>query len=316
MIEHWLLIDFSDQRIQQFGYLELRARQVVEGFITGLHKSPFHGFSVEFSEHRQYNTGESTRNIDWKLYARTDKLFVKRFEEETNLRCQLVIDGSPSMLFPENPDVAEEIRSKYAFSVFSAAVFLVLLRQQRDAAGLSIISSKLDVHTPTRSTIAHHQYLMGLLETHFKALKPSKTSYSDLSSNLHLIAEQIHKRSLVIILSDLFDSSHNPDALFDALKHLKHNKHDVILFHVLDNAHEVNFDYDNKPYRFVDIENGSELKIRPAEIRADYKRRFELFRETMRINAVQYGVDFCEADINNGLSSVLLPFFARRRSLL
>lgn len=310
------MIDFSDHRIQQFGYLELRARQVVEGFITGLHKSPFHGFSVEFSEHRQYNTGESTRNIDWKLYARTDKLFVKRFEEETNLRCQLVIDGSPSMLFPERADGEEELRSKFAFSIFSAAVFLVLLRQQRDSAGLSIISSTLDVHTPARSTIAHHQYLMGLLENHYKNLKPSKNTFTDLATNLHLIAEQIHRRSLVIILSDLLDSSHKPEALFDALQHLKHNKHDVIIFHVLDNAHEVDFEYDNKPYRFVDIENGSELKIRPAEIKAEYKRRFESFRELMRINAVQYGVDFCEADIRNGLNGVLLPFFARRRSFL
>ena len=146
----------NKQKLQPFGNLELIARQVVEGFIVGLHKSPFHGFSVEFAEHRQYNTGESTKHIDWKLYGRTDKLFVKRFEEETNLRCQIIIDNSSSMYYPVKEHLSIDDPNKITFSVYCAAALINLLRRQRDAVGLTIFSEAIETHTPARSSSVHH----------------------------------------------------------------------------------------------------------------------------------------------------------------
>ena len=145
---------------QRLGRLELLAKQAVEGFITGLHKSPFHGFSVEFAEHRFYNPGESTKHIDWKLYARSDKMFVKRYEEETNLRCQIVIDSSSSMRYPQDVNLDDQGMNKLKFSVESSAALVELLKRQRDAVGLSLFSDGLDLHTPARSSSAHHRMLV------------------------------------------------------------------------------------------------------------------------------------------------------------
>ena len=154
----------NQQQVQTLGHLELLAKQVVEGFITGLHKSPFHGFSVEFAEHRLYNTGEPTRHIDWKLYGRTDKLFVKRYEEETNLRCQLVLDNSSSMHYPEPEKKKQQPQNKITFSVYCCAAIMNLLKMQRDAVGLSIFSEKIETHTPSKSSTVHHKLLYHKLE--------------------------------------------------------------------------------------------------------------------------------------------------------
>lgn len=307
------MIDWNDQRLQQFGYLGLRARQVVEGFITGLHKSPFHGFSVEFSEHRQYNSGESTRFIDWKLFARADKLFVKRFEEETNLRCRLIIDGSASMLFPEDHSKAPEHQSKFQYSVFLAAVFMLIFRQQRDAVGLSLVNEGLALHTSARSTFIHHQFLMSQLQQHFEQVKRNPLPRTQLVSALHEIAERIHRRSMVLIFSDLFDAGHDPQALSDALQHLRHNGHEVILFHVLDRTLEEEFGFSNAPHKFIDLENHSVIRVRPAEIRDAYRKKFEDFIGEIRNNAPRYGIEYVQADISSDPSQVLMPFFARRR---
>jgi len=307
------LIDWNDKRLQQFGYLGLRARQVVEGFITGLHKSPFHGFSVEFSEHRQYNSGESTRFIDWKLFARSEKLFIKRFEEETNLRCRIIIDGSSSMLFPGDSSRPQELQSKYHFSVFLAAVFMIIFRHQRDAVGLSLVSKELETHTAAKSTFIHHQYLMSILQQHLDKTIKEPSSETRLVPALHEIAERIHRRSMVIIFSDLFDAAHNPDALLDALQHLRHNGNEVIIFHTLDKKFEEDFEFGNVPHKFIDLENHSVIKIRPAEVREMYQKNFAKLMNEIRTKSPQYGVDYIEADLNLGLEGVLLPFFARRR---
>jgi len=307
------LIDWNDKRLQQFGYLGLRARQVVEGFITGLHKSPFHGFSVEFSEHRQYNSGESTRFIDWKLYARTEKLFIKRFEEETNLRCRIIIDGSASMLFPGDTSRPQEQQTKFDFAVFVAAVFMIIFRHQRDAVGLSIVENGLETHTSAKSTFIHHQFLMNVLQQHLDKVKKSPSPETHLVPALHEVAERIHRRSMVIIISDLFDAAHNPDALLDALQHLRHNGNEVIIFHTLDKKLEEDFAFSNAPHKFIDLENKSVIKIRPGEIRDVYQKKFAALMRDIREKSPQYGVDYVEADINAGLENVLLPFFARRR---
>lgn len=302
-------------RLQQFGSLEFIARQVVEGFITGLHKSPFHGFSVEFAEHRLYNTGESTKHIDWKLFGRTDKLFVKRYEEETNLRCQIIIDNSSSMFFPLKDKVSIDSPNKITFSIYAAAAIMSMLKKQRDAVGLSLFSDKVELHTNARSTNAHQKYLFTELE---KLLIPigedvhRKTSAADA---LHEISDNIHKRSLVVIFSDMFDTSASADELFSALQHLRHNKHEVILFHVVDHAKEVDFNFENRPYRFIDMESGRELKVNPLEIKDQYVSRLNTFKSDLKLRCGQYRIDFVEADINKGFRQVLLPYLLKREKL-
>jgi uncharacterized protein (DUF58 family) len=245
------------QEIRQYENLELLAKQVVEGFITGLHKSPFHGFSVEFSEHRLYNTGESTKNIDWRLYARTDKLFVKRYEEETNLRCQFVIDASSSMYFPE------KIHSKLAFSVYATAALMHLLKKQRDASGLSIFSQDIDFQLPARSNAVHIQLLFATLERLLQNNAINQTT--NAAHALHQIAEATHQRSLVVIFSDMMDDATDTEAIFAALQHLKYRKHEVILFHTIDAKQELEFDFENRPYEFIDLETNQKIKLNPLQ---------------------------------------------------
>ncbi|MFO8130280.1 MAG: DUF58 domain-containing protein [Bacteroidales bacterium] len=303
-------------RLQQFGSLELIAKQVVEGFITGLHKSPFHGFSVEFAEHRAYNTGESVKHIDWKLYGRTDKLFVKRYEEETNLRCQIIIDNSSSMYFPVRDNPGIDHPNKITFSIYAAAALVQLLKKQRDAFGLSIFSEKVEFATQARSTNVHARYIFSRLEKMLRPLSSGEHRATFASESLHVIAEMIHKRSLVIIFSDMFDHRHDQDELFSALQHLRHNKHEVVLFHVVDKDKELDFKYENRPYKFVDMENGEELKINPHDIRKEYTRAVHDFKKNLMLRCGDYKIDFVEADINMGFEQILLPYLVKREKML
>jgi uncharacterized protein (DUF58 family) len=309
-------LDFIDQQqIRQFSNLELIAKQVVEGFITGLHKSPFHGFSVEFAEHRLYNKGESTKHIDWKLYGRTDKLFIKRYEEETNLRCQLIIDDSSSMYFPM-PDGKDVKQNKITFSVYCAAAMIELLKRQRDAVGLSIFSETVEVHTPAKSSSLHHKMLYHELEKRIQPHDVNEHKKTSAITALHQIAESIHKRSLVMIFSDMMDSKANADELFSALQHLKHNKHEVILFHVVDKKKEMEFDFENRPYRFVDMETGEEIKLHPNEIKESYLSQMAEYKKELMLKCGQYKIDFVEADINEGFDQVLMPYLMKRTRMI
>ena len=303
------------KRIEQFGALDFIARQVVEGFIVGLHKSPFHGFSVEFAEHRLYNKGESIKHIDWKLYGRTDKLFVKRYEEETNLRCQLIMDVSSSMYFPVKDKISIDNPNKITFSVYAAAALIHLFKKQRDAFSLSLFSDHIELMTQSKSSSVHQQFLYGKLE---KLLSPRPTNdqrKTSATEALHEIAEKIHKRSLIIIFSDMLDSSATADELFSALQHLKHNKHEVILFHVIDQQKEINFDYENRPYKFIDMEGGTEIKLTPSEVRELYIKKSKAFKNELKLKCGQYGIEFVEADINQGFEQILLPYLLKREKL-
>jgi len=298
--------------VQEFSHLELLARQVVEGFITGLHKSPFHGFSVEFAEHRLYNSGESTKHIDWKLFARSDKLFVKRYEEETNLRCQIILDNSSSMHFPEQKG---ELLNKINFSVHCAAALVYLLRMQRDAVGLSVFAESINLNTQARSSSVHHKMLFTEME---KLIRNSQieTGYKTYAAkSLHQIAETIHKRSLVIIFSDMFETGEKSEELFSALQHLKHNKHEVVLFHVTDKRLEEEFTYDNRPYLFVDVESGEEVKVHSNEIKSHYIAQILKFKASLKEKCAQYRIDFVEADIHQGYRQVLLPYLLKRERM-
>ncbi|MDT8393938.1 MAG: DUF58 domain-containing protein [Bacteroidales bacterium] len=302
-------------RLQQFGSIEFIARQVVEGFITGLHKSPFHGFSVEFAEHRQYNQGESTRHIDWKLYARTDKLYVKRYEEETNLRCQIIIDNSSSMYFPVKKDISIDNPNKITFSVYAAAALINLLQRQRDAVGLSLFSDKIELSTQARSTRVHMKYLYTEMEKLLEPLAPKIRKPTMAASAIHQIADTIHKRSLVVIFSDMMERHGDLDELFSALQHLRYNKHEVILFHVLDKAKELDFDFDNRPYKFVDMESGEEMRLTPLEIRKEYVESVGDFVKELKLRCGKYLIDFVAADINAGFKQVLHPYLLKRTKL-
>lgn len=302
-------------RLQQFGSLEFIARQVVEGFITGLHKSPFHGFSVEFAEHRQYNSGESTKHIDWKLYGRTDKLYVKRYEEETNLRCHIIIDNSSSMYFPVKPDVSIDNPNKITFSIYAAAALINLLQRQRDAVGLSLFSDKIELSTRARSTSVHMKYLYTEMEKMLEPIASNERKATRASEALHQIADMIHKRSLVVIFSDMLEREGDLDEMFSALQHLRYNKHEVILFHVVDQSKEIDFDYENRPYKFVDMESGEELKLNPAELRKQYVEGVTEFVRELKLRCGKYMIDFVPADINAGFRQVLHPYLIKREKL-
>ena len=300
----------DEQALHFSSNLELLARQVVEGFITGLHKSPFHGFSVEFAEHRLYNKGDSVKNVDWKLFARTDKLFSKRYEEETNLRCQFIIDVSSSMYFP----VGEY--SKLNFSVQAVAALIYLLKRQRDAFGLSLFTDHLVLNTPAKSTATHQKLLFSHLEQVLNSKKMDVKT--NLEQALHQIAELIHKRSLVVIFSDMlstFDNESHTEALFSALQHLKFNKHEVVIFNVTDKSREVNFDFDSRPYEFVDMETGVTLKAHTSKVKQEYLSRMSGYREAIRLKCIQYKIDMIDADIAAGFYPVLQGYLIKRQKM-
>lgn len=301
----------DDQQIRQLANLELLARQVVEGFITGLHQSPFHGFSVEFAEHRLYNNGESVKNIDWKLLARTDKLFVKQFEEETNLRCFLLLDTSSSMNFPETDT------NKLQFSVYAIASLMYLFKKQRDAFGLCMFSDKIDWISAAKSTTTHLFYLYAELEKMYAS--PKANTQTNITNVLHHIAQEIHQRSLVIIFSDMLENNLDDEkqqALFAAIQHLKFNKHEVVIFNVIDKQKELEFNFDNRPHHFVDIESGDELKVNPARIRDAYKASLKEYRHQLELKCAQYHIDLVDADIHEGYHQILNTYLVKRNKMI
>ena len=290
--------------INKFGNLELLARQLVEGFITGLHKSPYHGFSVEFAEHRLYNTGESTRYIDWKVYAKTDRLYTKRFEEETNLRCQLVIDNSSSMYYPV------KTKGKITFSILGSAAIAYLLQKQRDAVGISVFSDQIDYQSQIKSTSTHLNELFVHLD---KLLQEQKTNKKTNAANvLHEIAEKNRKRSLIIIFSDMFDNIEESEELFKALQHLKHKKHEVLVFHVTDRATEYSFEFDDRPYEFVDLETGNKLKLQPSQIKENYTQKAAAYYQELKLRCGQLKIDLIEADVASDYNDILNAYLLKR----
>ena len=290
--------------------LELIARQVVEGFIIGLHKSPFHGFSVEFAEHRLYNPGDPLRYIDWRVFGRTDKLFIKRFEEETNLRCCLVIDTSSSMQFPQD----EKKVNKLQFSCIAAASLIQLLKRQLDAASLVLFDGKVNYFSQCRSAHSHYRQLTTELQNTLSYQSSDKKT--NTTAALHLIAEQMHRRSLVVIFSDMIDEADDVDALFSALQHLRYNKHEVILFHVMDGSQELDFEFENRPYEFVDMESGDRIKLQPQQIKEQYVTRMRDFQQVIEDKCHQYQIDRIKVDLSQPVDEVLHAFLVKRNKLM
>ena len=293
--------------------LELLANQVVEGFITGLHKSPFHGFSVEFAEHRLYNKGESIRHIDWKLYGKTEKLFVKRYEEETNLRCHIIVDNSASMHYPLIKSPTIKNLNKIGFSVIASAALLEILKRQRDAYGLSIYSDEIEYFAPAKGNERHRRMLLENLE---KKLYQRSTRKTDTYSALHDIAEKIHRRSLIFLFTDMFQTNKQEDKLFEALRHLKYNKHEVILFHTFDAKHELNFDFDNAPKRFIDVETGEHINLYADTVKENYKKAVTTYFNELKMRCMQYKIDYVPVDINKGFEQILTTYLISRKRFL
>ncbi len=295
------------QKVREFGNIELLARQLVEGFITGLHKSPYHGFSVEFAEHKPYNTGESIRNIDWKVYARTDRLFVKQYEEETNLRCNILIDNSSSMYYPSGNF------GKITFSITAAATLAYLLQRQRDAIGFCTFSDKIELQTPIKSTGSHlHKIFLSLEKMLSVKHTPKKTSIPEV---LHQIASTVHKRSLIIIFSDMFDNEEKAGEIIAALHHLKHNHHEVLLFHVTEKNTEIDFNFSDRPHEFIDMETREKIKISPPQVRDQYKQHVQNYVQELKVRCGQFKIDFIEADIFHPVDKILLSYLIKRKKM-
>lgn len=294
--------------VRNVGNLEFLAKRLVEGFITGLHKSPYHGFSVEFSEHRLYNSGESTRHLDWKVFARTEKLFVKRYEEETNLRCQLLLDVSGSMYYPV------ENFGKLSYGVLSAAALATLLQKQRDAVGLTTFSDHIELQTPIRSTGAHlHTLLLHLQQQLQKPAPPQKETR--VAAMLHHIAQQLPKRSLVILFSDLLSQYEQLDEIFLALQHLRHQQHEILLFHFTHADTEEDFHFPDRPFTFVGLESGDKIKVQPAELRAAYVEAMRRFKSELKLRCGQNRIDLISVDLRDPFEKVLQAYLVKRQKV-
>ena len=297
------------QHTSGFGNLQLLANQVVEGFISGIHKSPFRGFSAEFAEHKSFNPGDSTRYIDWKHYAKTDRLYIKTYEEETNLRCHLIIDNSASMHYPLLKSQTLQNYNKIGFSVLAAASLMNLLKRQRDAVGLSIYSDNYTYYSPEKGSDRHHRMLLQQMED---LLENQQASSTDTFTFLHQIAEKIKRRSLVFLFTDMFQAATNPVQLFDALKHLKHNKHQVVLFHVIDKTTEQEFSFENTPKRFVDVETGQKIDLFADNIKEIYKQKMQQFNEALKLQCAKYQIGYVQSDIHNSLELILSTYLNAR----
>lgn len=295
--------------------IELFAKQVVEGFITGKHKSPYHGFSVEFAEHRLYNSGESTKHIDWKLYGRTDKLFIKRYEEETNLRCQLIIDASSSMYYPILKDPNLKNPNKILFSIYASAVMMNLLKKQRDAVGLSVFTDKLEVHTPSKTTQRHHRILYNELDKLLASDTVTDPKLTDSSDVLHQVSELLHKRSLVMIFTDFIHPHKTLEEQFEAYKHLKYNKHEAVLFYLHEPQTEKDLEFDNQPYKFIDLESGEELRLNPNLYKTKYQNQAKYHLQELKLKCFQYKIDLIEVDINKGFDTILNSYLLKRQKM-
>jgi len=304
-------IESQSEIISSFQHLELLAHQVVEGFISGMHKSPFHGFSAEFAEHKVYNTGESTKHIDWKLFAKTDRLYTKAYEEETNLRCHLIIDNSSSMHYPKLESKQPFYESKIGFAVLASAVLMRLLKKQRDAVGLSVYSDTFEYYAPEKGSDRHHNMLLNTLENLLENPKVSKQT--DTITFLHQIAEKIHRRSMIILFTDMFQSNEE-EALFSALQHLKHNKHKVVLFHVIDQKTELNFDFDNQPRKFIDIETGEEVSIFADSVKEKYEKQVEIYFKKLALSCAKNKIKYVPVSIGSNFEKIITTYLIEKQT--
>jgi|TARA_B110000914_G_scaffold224944_1_gene244228 uncharacterized protein (DUF58 family) len=278
--------------------ISLKAKLVVEGYIIGQHRSPYHGFSVEFAEHRSYEPGDEVKHIDWKLYGKTNRLYVKRYEEETNLRAHLILDTSKSMSYTSNKV------SKLEYGSYLLAALSYLMISQQDAAGVVLFDEKIRSFIPPKSTPSHLNTLLNALDV------PEPGNDTKIEPVLHEMAERINKRGLVIIISDLLDE---PENVLNGLKHFRHRKQEVILFHILD-RNELEFEFDSRT-KFVDMESGDEITTDPWQVKNDYKNIIldlqKYYKRNCRLNKIDYVPLFTDDNLDKGLNE----YFNKRQRL-
>ena len=285
--------------VAQLANMELRARLVVEGFITGLHKSPYHGFSVEFTEHRQYMPGDEIKHIDWKAYGKTDRIYIKQFEEETNLKSYLIVDASRSMDYASKGNL-----KKFAYASYVAAALSFLMIEQRDAVGLTLFDEGIRVSLPPRATRSYLKEILRELES----AQPAKKTGT--SASLNLIAEQIKRRGLVIVLSDLFDK---PESVMTALKHFRHKGHEVVVMQILDPL-ERSFAFDGDAI-FKDLETQEELLTQPWHIQKAYQQSMQEFLDFYKRQCRDNNIDYVLLDTSTPFDKVLFEYLNKRKSM-
>lgn len=287
----------------------MKARLIVEGFITGLHKSPYHGFSVEFAEHRPYNLGDELRHVDWKVYGKTDRHYVKQYEEETNLRHYVVLDTSTSMRYKESAPL-----SKLEYGAYLAGALHFLMARQKDATGLICFDESVHTILPPKSTQRYVRQLLIELERVVDQ-PPDKEIKTSAASAIDEIAERISRRSLVVIITDLFENISGHDDLIRALRHLRYRGHEVLVFHVMESSTEREFQFPDVPMLFRDMETGEQLSIQPAQLRENYQEAVKMFSERFKRQCVEYNIDFVEIDTLQPYNTALLNYLDKRSDL-
>jgi len=284
--------------ISRLNNLSLKARFVVEGFIVGLHKSPYHGFSVEFSEHRAYGAGDEIRHVDWKLWGKTDRFFIKQFEEETNLKSYLLVDQSLSMTYKSKK------MTKLEYAQILAASLGYLMLKQQDAVGLTLFDDHIRVNIPARSKRSHLNIILSQMQNIIAG--PETT----IAPVLHKTAEAIKKRGLIILISDLFD---DPDKVLSGLQHFRYKGHEVIVFHVLD-PQEITLDFTQRT-RFRDMESGEEIVTDPWHIQSDYQKSMEQFCDYIKSNCRQKNIDYVQLSTDLPLDMALSEYLIKRKRI-
>ncbi len=278
--------------------MDLRARLVVEGFITGLHKSPYHGFSVEFAEHRQYMPGDDIKHVDWKVYGKTDRFYVKQFEEETNMKAYLLLDSSASMGFSSGGV------TKLQYASYLAAALAFLMIRQRDAVGLVTFDEVIRRYLPPRSVTTYLNQILIELEN------AKSTAKTNVAGALHSMAERIKRRGLVVLFSDLLD---NQQQVINALKHFRHKNHEVIVFQILDPL-ELTFDFQHDAV-FKDMESNEEINTQPWHIRSDYQEKIQAFNQTYRRFCREQQIEFISINTQQDYDRALLEYLLKRKRI-
>jgi uncharacterized protein (DUF58 family) len=289
----------------------MKARQIVEGFITGLHKSPFYGFSVEFAEHRPYNAGDDLRHVDWKVVGKTERYYVKQYEEETNLRCTVVLDTSTSMDFKHFGSL-----TKRQYGAQLGAAMLYLMHRQRDACGLATFDEVLNGIIPAKSSYRHLRYLFEQLQPHTESQPKGAKRKTSAAVALHQLAEQIHRRSLVVVITDLFDDPAQQSALLESLKHLRYRHHEVILFHLMEARSERLFDFADGRLMMEDLETGQTLDVIPSDIRDSYRREVEAYTAEFKRTCQEAHIDYEAIDTEGDFTLALLAFLTKRKRMM
>ena len=300
-------MNINPEILSQIKGLELKAKKIIEGFIAGLHKSPYHGFSVEFAEHRPYNTGDDFKHIDWKVYGKKERFYVKQYEEETNLRCFLVLDTSSSMYFKHKAQW-----TKLEYSAYLAAAMAYLMQGQRDAVGFASFADTLRTILPAKGTRRHLRRIFLEIEPY---LTVNKGDFTASAAALHELAERIHQRSLVVIFTDLFENIETHDALISALKHLRHRKHEIILFNITEHYTELNLNLEYERYLLEDLESGEQLEISPAQIAQDYRAKVTMYLQRFKQACNEFQIDFESVSTEQPFSEALIHYLKKRSRL-